>query len=43
MKPTGFTIIAGKKDSFKKLGRRIEGNLIPREDLPEPYPRLLRV
>lgn len=43
MKPTGFTIIAGKKDSFKKLGKRIEGNLIPKEDLPEPYPRLLRV
>ncbi len=42
-RPTGFTILAGKTDSFKKLGRRIAGNLIPKEDLPEPYPRLLRV
>lgn len=42
-KPTGFTILAGKQDSFKKLGSRIRGNLIATEDLPEPYPRLLRV
>jgi ubiquinone/menaquinone biosynthesis C-methylase UbiE len=42
-KPTGFTIMAGKKDSFKKLGQRIAGNTILKEDLPEPYPRLLRV
>ena len=42
-KPTGFTIIAGKKDSFKRLGSRIAGNLIARDDLPDPYPRLLRV
>ncbi|HXQ37469.1 MAG TPA: hypothetical protein VN843_25890, partial [Anaerolineales bacterium] len=43
MKPTGFTIMAGKKDSFKKLGKRIEGNAISKTELPEPYPRLLRV
>jgi len=42
-KPTGFTIMAGKKDSFKRLGNRIAGNLIARDDLPDPYPRLLRV
>jgi SAM-dependent methyltransferase len=42
-KPTGFTVMAGKNDSFKKLGSRIVGNLIPKRDLPEPYPRLLRV
>lgn len=42
-KPTGFTILAGKKDSFRKLGKRVAGNLIPKEALPEPYPRLLRV
>lgn len=42
-KPTGFTVLAGKKDSFKKLGSRIAGNLIPKEDLPAPYLRLLRV
>ena len=41
--PTGFTIMAGKKDSFKRLGSRIAGNLIARDDLPDPYPRLLRV
>ena len=43
MKPTGFTVLAGKKDSYKKLGQRIAGNLIAKEALPEPYPRLLRV
>ena len=43
MKPTGFTILAGKEDSYKKLGRRIEANFIPKEALPEPYPRILRV
>ena len=42
-KPTGFTILAGKNDSFKKLGKRIEGNAISKSALPEPYPRLLRV
>lgn len=42
-KPTGFTVMAGKQDSFKKLGSRIAGNLIAKEDLPEPYPRILRV
>jgi SAM-dependent methyltransferase len=42
-KPTGFTILAGKQDSFKKLGKRTEGNSIAKEDLPDPYPRLLRV
>ncbi len=43
MKPTGFTILAGRNDSFKKLGSRIAGNMIRREDLPDPYPRLFRV
>ena len=42
-KPTGFTVLAGKKDLFNKLGRRIVGNAIPKSELPEPYPRLLRV
>ena len=43
MKPTGFTILAGKKDSFNKLGTRIASNSISKTALPEPYPRLLRV
>jgi hypothetical protein len=43
MKPTGFTVMAGRGDSFKRLGERIEGNLFLKRDLPEPYPRLLRV
>ena len=43
MKPTGYTILAGKKDSFKKLGNRIAANSIPTTALPEAYPRLLRV
>jgi len=42
-KPTGFTILAGKKDSFKRLGSRLAGNMIPKEDLPPAYPRLFRV
>jgi SAM-dependent methyltransferase len=41
-KPTGFTVLAGRGDSFKRLGDRIAGNSIPKQDLPEPYPRLLR-
>ncbi len=43
MKPTGFTILAGRNDSFKRLGSRIAGNMILKEDLPDPYPRLYRV
>lgn len=43
IKPTGFTILAGRKDSFKRLGSRIAGNMISKEDLPAPYPRLFRV
>lgn len=43
MKPTGFTILAGRSDSYKKLGSRTVGNMIPKEDLPEPYPRVYRV
>ncbi len=27
LKPTGFTIVAGKYDSYLRLGKRIEGNL----------------
>ncbi len=42
-KPTGFTILAGRNDSYKKLGSRTVGNMIPKEDLPEPYPRIFRV
>jgi SAM-dependent methyltransferase len=42
-KPTGFTILAGRKDSYRKLGSRVEGNSILKQDLPKPYPRLLRV
>jgi len=43
MKPTGFTILAGRSDSYKKLGSRTVGNMIKKEDLPEPYPRVYRV
>lgn len=42
-KPTGFTVLAGRGDSFKRLGARVAGNSIPKQDLPDPYPRLLRV
>lgn len=28
-KPTGFTILAGKKDSFRKLGKRVASNFDP--------------
>jgi SAM-dependent methyltransferase len=43
MKPTGFTIMAGKKNSFERLGNRIAGNLIRNEDLPDPNPHLFLV
>jgi SAM-dependent methyltransferase len=42
-KPTGFTILAGRGDAYNRLGRRIAGNVIQHEALPEPYPRMLRV
>jgi SAM-dependent methyltransferase len=42
-KPTGFTLLAGRKDSFRKLGKRIEGNLISIESLADAPSRLLRV
>jgi SAM-dependent methyltransferase len=29
LKPTGFTLIAGKDHSYLKFGKRIEGNLVP--------------
>ena len=42
-KPTGFTLLAGPQDSFKKLSKRIEGNLISIESLADAPARLLRV
>ena len=42
-KPTGFTLLAGRQDSFHKLGKRIEGNLISIESLTEAPAPLLRV
>ena len=42
-KPTGFTILAGRNDSYKRLGRRTAGNMILKEDLPDAYPRIYRV
>ena len=43
MKPTGFTILAGRGDSYKRLGSRTVGNMIPKEHVPDPYPRVFRV
>ena len=43
LKPTGFTIMAGKKNSFERLGKRIAGNLIRSEDLPDPNPNTFLV
>lgn len=43
LKPTGFTIMAGKKNSFERLSHRIAGNLIRSEDLPDPNPHLFLV
>jgi hypothetical protein len=40
MKPTGFTIMAGRGRSLETLGRRIEGNSIAKEALPVPRPRM---
>jgi hypothetical protein len=42
-KPTGFTLLAGRQDSFHKLGKRIEGNLVAIESLADAPLRLLRV
>lgn len=42
-KPTGFTVLAGRQDSFHKLGKRIEGNLVSIESLTDAPARLLRI
>jgi SAM-dependent methyltransferase len=43
MKPTGFTIVAGRGDSLRWLAKRVAGNAIPADALPEPDPRIFRV
>lgn len=40
MKPTGFTILAGRGDSYERLGSRTASNMIPKEDVPDAYPRV---
>lgn len=42
-KPTGYTIMAGRGDSLRRLMPRIEGNAVPASDLPEADPRIFRV
>jgi SAM-dependent methyltransferase len=42
-KPTGFSILAGRGDSLRRLSRRIQGNAFSGDALPEPYPRIFRV
>lgn len=43
MKPTGFTIMAGRGDSLQRLMPRIAGSAVSVDALPEPDPRILRV
>lgn len=43
MKPTGFTILAGRGDSLQGLTGRIAGNAVPADALPDPDPRIFRV
>jgi trans-aconitate methyltransferase len=34
MKPNGFTILAGRRESYNKVGKRMEGNLIWMAEIP---------
>lgn len=42
-KPTGFTVLAGRGDSCRRLSRRVQGNAFAKDALPDPYPRMFRV
>ncbi|HEX6371105.1 MAG TPA: class I SAM-dependent methyltransferase [Longimicrobium sp.] len=42
-RPTGFTLVAGRGDSLRRLVPRIAGNAIPADALPHPDPRIFRV
>lgn len=42
-KPTGFTLVAGRGDSPRRLKARVAGNAVPVDALPEPEPRMFRV
>ncbi|HST62211.1 MAG TPA: methyltransferase domain-containing protein [Longimicrobium sp.] len=43
MKPTGFTLVAGRGGSLPRLMERVGGNAVPVDALPEPDPRVFRV
>lgn len=43
MKPTGFSIMAGRGDSLERLLPRVAGNAVPAAALPQPDPRIFRV
>jgi SAM-dependent methyltransferase len=42
-KPTGFTVLAGKGGSVRRLAKRVQGNAFSHGQIPEPYSRLFRV
>jgi SAM-dependent methyltransferase len=42
-KPTGFTVMAGKGGSPRRLAPRIQGNAFAVDAIPAPYPRMSRV
>jgi SAM-dependent methyltransferase len=43
MRPTGYTILAGRGSSLGRLGGRVGGNAVKADELPVPNPRLFRV
>jgi SAM-dependent methyltransferase len=43
MKPTGYTLVAGKGDSLRRLMPRVRGNAVAVEALPNPDPRIFQV
>lgn len=43
MKPTGFTVMAGRGASLDRLMPRVAGNALPVDALPDPATRIFRV
>ncbi len=43
MKPTGFTLVAGRGGSLRRVTERVAGNAVPADALPGPDPRVFRV
>jgi SAM-dependent methyltransferase len=43
MKPTGYTLVAGRGDAARRLMPRVAGNAVPVDEIPDATPRIFRV